>query len=432
MTRRFIEDESGMTMALAIMVMVIIGVMGAGLLTFVTTDLTAVAEVNQGQKAFEMADAGVQAAKRQLASDSRTDRYDGNATDNLQWAFTPPSGVTQTGMTMNNLDDSATTADSVNVTIEYRPTTTDFRVISTGTHGDAKRKIEAIFRAYSGIPAYYTPGGMQINKDNTVNGLSFFAGGNIELSSGYSFGNDTDPLGDWNRPPYNTTPRKDSSGSPYTKTGLAAGGYICNTVKCSSPSDSIADGIIGYDSTTRTKGNKKEFVEKSPPTGTQNTITYPFSRTPNVEGLLARAKSGLPNVYDNTAPYDILSSTTKRVHFIDAGGNTISLNKSFTLKGVLVIRCGSLDLQEKPTIEGIIMVVKGEGTGCSSTGTVDIKKDATINGYVFAESESDDAVNIDKDAKIGLPPPDEYNEFLDLAYLNSTSVTLQSWRELYQ
>src|SRR5215212_6545970 len=67
--RRFVKDESGMTLALAIMMIVLIGVMGAGLLSFVNRDLNTVVEENRGQRAFEMADAGVNAARRQLASD---------------------------------------------------------------------------------------------------------------------------------------------------------------------------------------------------------------------------------------------------------------------------------------------------------------------------------------------------------------------------
>lgn len=53
----------------------LIGVMGAGLLIFVRNDLMAVVEVNQGQKAFDVADARVQAAKRQLLSDATRQHY---------------------------------------------------------------------------------------------------------------------------------------------------------------------------------------------------------------------------------------------------------------------------------------------------------------------------------------------------------------------
>jgi hypothetical protein len=75
MVRRLIRDESGMTMALVVMMIVLIGVMGAGLLVFVRNDLNAVIEVNQGQKALEAADAGIAAARRHLLVDSLPERY---------------------------------------------------------------------------------------------------------------------------------------------------------------------------------------------------------------------------------------------------------------------------------------------------------------------------------------------------------------------
>src|SRR5918998_1771364 len=77
--RRFTRDESGMTMALVIIMIVLIGVMGAGLLTFVRNDLSAVIESNQGQTAFNLADAGTQAAKRHLLVDASAFNYDGNS-----------------------------------------------------------------------------------------------------------------------------------------------------------------------------------------------------------------------------------------------------------------------------------------------------------------------------------------------------------------
>src|SRR5215213_1671530 len=78
MPRRLLRDESGMAMPLAIFVMVIVGVMGAGLLVFVSTDLTAVIQSNQGQKAFNFADAGVQTAKAHLlTTDADFRNYDG-------------------------------------------------------------------------------------------------------------------------------------------------------------------------------------------------------------------------------------------------------------------------------------------------------------------------------------------------------------------
>ena len=70
MLKRLKEQESGMALPLAIMMIVIIGVMGAGLLVFVTTDLGGVIESNQGQKAFNLADAGVQIGKSHLSLSS--------------------------------------------------------------------------------------------------------------------------------------------------------------------------------------------------------------------------------------------------------------------------------------------------------------------------------------------------------------------------
>ena len=91
--RRFVNEESGMTLALALIMIVLIGVMGAGLLTFVNRNMNTVIEENRGQRAFEVADAGIAAAERQLESDCigdsacRTgyddDGDDGNSDDDL-------------------------------------------------------------------------------------------------------------------------------------------------------------------------------------------------------------------------------------------------------------------------------------------------------------------------------------------------------------
>src|SRR5918997_6108878 len=69
MIQRFIKDESGMTMGLAMIMVLIIGVMGAGLLAFANANLNTVVEANRGQRAFEVADAGIEAARGQLISD---------------------------------------------------------------------------------------------------------------------------------------------------------------------------------------------------------------------------------------------------------------------------------------------------------------------------------------------------------------------------
>src|SRR5918998_5813315 len=175
--RRFTRDESGMTMALVIIMIVLIGVMGAGLLTFVRNDLSAVIESNQGQTAFNLADAGTQAAKRHLLVDANTFNYDGNnATGTAPggespWSCKPnPSNVcTGTGKTIDlgtgnlatvwiqYLQPSTTTAqlelrthapELVTSGTNYEFGKDYFRVLSEGTAGKAKRKVEAIYQTY--------------------------------------------------------------------------------------------------------------------------------------------------------------------------------------------------------------------------------------------------------------------------------------------
>lgn len=70
MIGRLVRDESGIAMGLAVIVVVIVGVMGAGLLVFVRNDLEAAVQVNQGQEDFEAADAGIRAAERELLSNA--------------------------------------------------------------------------------------------------------------------------------------------------------------------------------------------------------------------------------------------------------------------------------------------------------------------------------------------------------------------------
>src|SRR4051812_32976851 len=133
--RRFVYDESGMTMALAVIMIVLIGVMGAGLLTFVMKDLSTVTQENTGQKALGIADAGVAAAKSQLLSDCSTntnckDHYD-DTTAGVVGAQDILWSDVRGGLTLNNLDGDGNTSDCVKVQISATGTY-DFKVTSTG------------------------------------------------------------------------------------------------------------------------------------------------------------------------------------------------------------------------------------------------------------------------------------------------------------
>ena len=113
-------------MGLAIIVVVVIGVMGAGLLTFVSADLQAVVAVNRGEQAFELAEAGVEIAKARLAVD--------------------PAGWSSGELHAEGLGDN-----SVSVGIE-RMQDGSLKVVSTGRYGETKRKIEALFTVEGGRP----------------------------------------------------------------------------------------------------------------------------------------------------------------------------------------------------------------------------------------------------------------------------------------
>src|SRR3712207_5254342 len=122
MIRHFLPEERGMALGLAIIVVVIVGVMGAGLLTLVATDLEAVVAVNRGEQAFELAEAGIEVAKAHLANDPS------------------PSDWSSGELHLASMNEG-----SVTVSIEYDDESRTFRAVSTGQYRETSRKIEATF-----------------------------------------------------------------------------------------------------------------------------------------------------------------------------------------------------------------------------------------------------------------------------------------------
>jgi hypothetical protein len=334
MVRRFIRDESGMTLALSVMMVLLIGVMGAGLLTFVRSDLNSVVEVNRGQKALDIADAGVQVAKAQIRVDSFRGHYDTNRTNDCSegirvggdnWSkatdiYTNPYGycVGPTTRTDNAStpwqEDRGVTklfaGGRFHVTIEcYQQTDTVcdggvagspenvaagekkfFKITSTGydnaAGNGAIRKVEAIYatakKTYAPI-AYWTPKNINFDGTKCVSRMSFFAGENISgVVTGASacgpsgfIANRTTPAiyGHWQNA-YNPTMRVSASSTPLIGAGFGARGLVCGGSTCASDSDSVANGYDDYDRTTAAKGQHKRFV--APVTDPANQITFPF------------------------------------------------------------------------------------------------------------------------------------------------------------
>jgi type II secretory pathway component PulK len=129
MIRRLPCEERGMALGLAIIVVVVIGVMGAGLLTFVATDLQAVVAVNRGEQAFELAEAGIEVAKAHLANDG-----------------------SQANWSSGELHMASVVEGSVTVTVEFDADSNSFRTVSTGQYRETIRKVEATFSVEEGEP----------------------------------------------------------------------------------------------------------------------------------------------------------------------------------------------------------------------------------------------------------------------------------------
>ena len=155
-----------MALALAVILVVLVGVLAAGFLAVVRSDLTSTISANHGQRAFDLADAGVQAAAARLRSDANPEHYDANPSGNAEWAYVSPDGAPP---------GKALVLDSGTATITVRylmPATTPtqqtrenrapervpdglsdypnrdfFLVVSEGVSGETRRKVEAILYA---------------------------------------------------------------------------------------------------------------------------------------------------------------------------------------------------------------------------------------------------------------------------------------------
>lgn len=417
--RRLLREESGAALAIAVIMVVLVGVMGAGLLVFVSNDLKSVVEVNQGQQAINLADAGVQAAKRQLRADAQRSHYDSNTAANVQWAYVRPGVMSPRTLP---LPDGAVT-----VTIQYLlpsrselqledgnyapelvdpPSLTDypgdkhyFKIISEGTAGQARRKVEAIFfTSKLDVPtAYYTPNNIRIQGNINISGVSFFARGNITRVGNSSTIDRATPAlyGDWDttnfNPPsdLNTKPRTNLAGQPVQGAGLAAEGTV----------DDFGGGTRGvydYDSTTATT-----FVRKTDPDvpNAPGTISYPFN--PNAEFDLdflmeeaKRQENYQPSATDIDNDNYPETSNDQTVFFMDAGGDTdfqqYRVNQNLTAgsggvaQGTIIVRDGNLTINNSSNGFKGIIIITGDGT---NTGRYDSGGNDIVQGFVIANGD---------------------------------------------
>lgn len=172
-SRRLWQDESGMVLGLAVIVVVLIGVLAAGFLALVRNDLEATILANRGQRALTLADAGAQAAVARLRADPDPAHYDGDPAENAVWAHVAPTGSAP-GKVLTLDEGSATveiryllpaedkdqTGEADHAPERVPPGNDDypdkdfFAVVSEATSGDTRRKVEVIVWANSsGSPA---------------------------------------------------------------------------------------------------------------------------------------------------------------------------------------------------------------------------------------------------------------------------------------
>lgn len=439
MLGRLIKDESGIAMGLAVIVVLLVGVMGAGLLVFVRNDLEAVVEVNQGQNAFDAADAGIQAAKRELLSDACPESYDGSGagaeddqnacadSTESDWSYAAVAGENADAGKVLDFDgkqvevgirwlvpastDSETQEEGFTPVKEgnYPENREYFEIESAGNseNGDARRKVEAIYYTSNlNVPnAYYTPENIEFKGNVSVSGVSFFAGGNIEgsQSGSVTFDRDSSTIyGDWDTTQfespsdYNTEPREDELGNDMDGAGLGAEGLICNN-NCS---DSVADGVYDYDSTTDDRGSGKKFIRKDPPDGPQTSseISYPFVPSNSIEEIFdiqfLREEAQRQNNYEGSPVYIDdgnypSDSDDQTVFFVDAQGDTGDLeyrvntgDDSNKAEGIIVVKDGNLKISNSSNGFKGVIIITGNGT---DTGFYRSIGNTTVEGFVVSD-----------------------------------------------
>ena len=470
---KLLKDESGVALGLAVIMIVLIGVMGAGLLVFVRNDLEAVIEVNQGQRAMDLADAGVHAARQQILGDKIPAHYD---VDGIADAIYLETSC--------NIDDSTEsiprTPEAENwspeaggqtrtfangeftVTIRWMPqdpsansrcvapktTSTPtagvdfFRIVSTGRYGNATRRVETIYETYSlNVPrAYYTPGNITVSGTACIDSVSLFTLGNVTFngSGGCSSGSHmqgTDlAYGDWNDPPYdrfNTTPRLT------TDAGVGAVGTITGSPRL---------GTRDFHGSTTNPTNPR-FTETPSSPQTAGEITFPFdiASQPDADRLCDEAKAqGNYEEYTTTGNKDLASwpanssystvvcklfkNTSSNNKLTWNVGGTGNLTGAYTgckgpiQQGTLVIRGGNFSTRSNTALfRGIVVIRGAEGTEGTDLGNSSDTGNTCLDGFVNATSEIKIAGTVRPSTSIEANNrPGFYG------------VRTWSWRELYE
>lgn len=460
MVKKLIRDESGIALGLAVIMIVLIGVMGAGLLVFVRNDLEAVIEVNNGQKALDIADSGIQVARQQIQGDKTPAHYDveeaslcntdendpDDSTDNSNDTQRSPSTENWSpgagGQTRNFADgkftvtiqwlsrDSSAPAGCIapETTATPEPSVDYFKVVSTGEFGNAKRRLEAIYDTYDlNVPrGYFTPNTIDVRGSAEVSGVSLFSLSDITVGNGAVISGEDNAYGNWKNS-VNPTPR------PTTLAGLGAAGTITR--------GKVSDRDYDKDTCPKLVKNLSEFSTCSSP----DKITFPFNpgRQPDINLLREEAiqqerddpSTRLHYYTPSNGTFSIddwpANSTENTVVFVDYSGASSNLVKwnvpgdctdNLPKKGTLVVRNGNFTTQpRKARFQGVVIVRGGEALDETAEGTSDDTSKTCLEGFVNASG----AIKI-----AGNATSLSTDEFGDRP--GFYGVRQWSWRELYQ
>lgn len=397
MIGRLARDESGMTMGLTVIMVVLIGVMGAGLLVFVQRDLSAVVEVNQGQRAFGMADAGVQAAKPQLLRDACPRSYGGEEGDceprdsSAEWSESE-------GPKELELDGGR-----VEVTIRYLPfceegeqqnpgcapepqgeeeSRTFFEVDAVGESGDAHRRVQAIYNTRDlGIPeAYYTPQDVSISGTADIENVSVFSGGDVDIGDVDISGEDL-AYGDWENE-FNSTPRETERAGIGAVGSIGGGGSERGSRDFDRSTDTrfrspAADGEMTF-----------PFDPESQDGATDERRIDFWRQEAERQGNHITSSGGKQDI--NDWPDNSDERTVVFVEFTDTGNNRAvwDVSGSCSLedrkRGTLVVEGGDFVTAPKKALFSGAVVIRG---GDYEEGEFDSAGNSCWEGFVIAEGD---------------------------------------------
>lgn len=370
------HDESGVALGLAVMVVVVVGIMGAGLLVFVRNDLASVVRANQGQSAFYAADAGAEAAKRELLGDASPASYD---TDDASGACNSPLDA-DAPISSEWADGAVRSFEGGEFAASIRwlgagcgfpsggdPDSEYFEVVSTGTSGEAKRRIEAVYAASDADAplANYAAGDVRIGGSAVVDSVSVFSGGDIEVEDSNSLRGTDGIYGDWRA--------NGGAARPADEAGVGSAGNVSG--------DTSEVGTRDFDATS-----VPPFVGEP----SEGELSFPFdpgglwSRS-SLEFLKEEANSqGNHRESGGSLPWpdDSTESTVVYVEFEGLSGDveisSAECDAESGCRGVLVVENGNVAIESGAVLRGAFVAAGGDGA--AGAPSVVVEEGAVLEG----------------------------------------------------